>query len=552
MPSYPAVPRYSAPDAQLFRQILVFVFGFSIFGFFSLALGAFCISVRRTQDSSHLHTSPPSEVSPIVPSLGIDRVAEARRNFEADQHNIVQELLVKIENLEGQIVAKASEIKFLKFHHECQLASFWSDFESQKAQSTTVYRALEVDRQNTVADLHARIAELEKQADNHAASIEQVTAAHKRELEGARSKHRSAIQTLTSLHEAKTTNLAKELVDAQVLATRLDTELHRTLKDNEKLQSSKVRLTESESSQSTTIFELKAQLEVVSAKLQDELKEKASVRNRLAAAEKEVESISTRLYDAVREHTVVVRLKDDMIKKNSEAMNASESELIQQRDKAAQLASQIQVLDAEITAKNTESMTIPSQTSSPRSLRRRHSLDVINEKAKQTLEEITATVAATENLEVVAAEEAAVEEALFQDAGPDFAEPSHPSASESVPVEPPLQEQGLSASMWASSARPIKHELPPKPNFEPQVDWAAEAARRKGYHGGNSYQTALEMRNVEQQRPRWGADRQGFTTFNTAQRVALGKADGIKVTKKSKKDVRHISRESDYKFHDYR
>ncbi|KIO19691.1 hypothetical protein M407DRAFT_11270 [Tulasnella calospora MUT 4182] len=624
VPSSLSVSGHSASDAHMFHQIVVYFFGLSIFGFFSLALGAFCLSVHRTHDSLHLRASPPSEASPIVTPLAIDRVAEVWTKLEADHRKIIQELSVKTENLEGQIIAKASEIKSLKFLHECQLASTWSAFESQKSQSTAAYRALEVERQNIGADLRARIAQLEQQTVDHAAIVEQASAAHKRELEGARAKHRSAIQTLTSLHETKTTNLAKELVEMQVLATRLDTDLHRALKENQKLESSTARLTELNSSQSTTSFELKAQLEVTSNRLKDAIQEKASAQNRLAAAQEEVESISTRLYDAMREHTAAVRQRDDMIKKNFEAMTTLESELVQQRDKAAQLASQTQLLDAEITAKDTEistltsslsiatsklleleaqnvscafasadavvqtdnvdnedartevdvevttplfipsacpdpiitpltrshSMTIPSPTSSPGSLLRRHSLNVIIERAKQTLEE--ATVATAENLEMVAAGEAAVEEALLQTAGPESPEPLRPSTNESGTVGPTLAEQKLSGSMWAPCLRPVKHELPPRPNFEPQMNWAAEAATRKHQTGAKIYQTTPHKRNVDQQRPRWGDDRQGFAAFNTAQRVASGKAGGTRVTKNSKKDVRHISREGDYKFHDYR
>ncbi|KIO25790.1 hypothetical protein M407DRAFT_236481 [Tulasnella calospora MUT 4182] len=624
VPSYPSVSGNSASDAHIFHQIVVYFFGLSIFGFFSLALGAFCLSVHRTQDSLHLRASPPSEASPIVTSLAIDRVAEVWTKPEADHRKIIHELSVKTENLEGQIMAKASEIKSLKYLHECQLASTWSTFESHRSQSTAAYRALEVEHQSTVADLHARIAQLEQQTVNHTLAVEQVTAAHKSELEGAQSKHRSAIQTLTSLHETKTANLAKELLEMQVLVTRLDTDLHRALKENQKLGSSNASLNELNASQSTTIFELKAQLDVTSNRLKDAIQEKASAQDRLAAAQEEAESISTRLDDAVREHTAVVRQKDDMIRKNSKTMNTLESELVQQRYKAAQLASQIQLLDAEITAKDTEistltsslstatsklldleaqnvscasasadavvqtdnednedartevdieatapllipsacpdpiinpltrsqSMTIPSPTSSPGSLLRRHSLNVIIERAKQTLEEVT--VATAENLEVVAAEEAAVEEALLHTAGPESPEPLRPSTNESGTVEPTLAKQELSGSMWAPSVRPVKHELPPRPNFKPQIDWAAEAATRRHQNGAKIDQSTPHKRNVDQQRPRWGDDRQGFATFNTAQRVASGKAGGTRVTKNSKKDVRHISREGDYKFHDYR
>lgn len=96
------------------------------------------------------------------------------------------------------------------------------------------------------------------------------------------------------------------------------------------------------------------------------------------------------------------------------------------------------------------SMTLPSQTSSPGSLVRRHSLTGIHERAKQSSEDGTATseeesdATATEQ-DDVAADEAAVEEALVV-AIPESTEPST-SASAVEPGGPALPEEGLSASV---------------------------------------------------------------------------------------------------------
>lgn len=196
-----------------------------------------------------------------------------------------------------------------------------------------------------------------------------------------------------------------------------------------------------------------------------------------------------------------------------------------------------------------QSMILPSPTSSPGSLARRHSLTGIQERAKQSLEDVTATseeesdatVETTTEADEVAADEAAVEEALVV-ANPESTEPLHPSTSAVETGGPALPEEGLSASvslllfakpslplaltfsmrrrcqMWAPSVRLVKHELPARP----QVDWAAEAASRKGQSTSKNHHNTPQTRNEE--RPRWGKDRQGFAAFNTAQRVASGKA----------------------------
>ncbi|KAG8943321.1 hypothetical protein FRC04_002945 [Tulasnella sp. 424] len=612
----------SSLDAEFLHRILVILFGLSIFGFSSLALGAFCLSFRATRSSSHPHTSFSSNVSPTLALSVEDRddvtVRAAHAELEMDHCEIAEELSVKIENLEHQITAQASDIQFLKFNHECELATTWSAFERQKSQSAASYRASEVQSRNTIAYLHARIAQLEKQAVNQATIVHQLKTTHKQELETTEAKNQSTIQTLTTSHESKTNGITKDLVEMQALTTRLDAQLHTALNENTALTSSNARLAELESSQSTTITDLTVQLESTSNQLKDASAEKKSAQDRLAATEAELESISTRLYDVVREHTFVVRQKDDMITRNSEKIDALESKLTQQCDKTAELAAQIDSLNTEISAKDetisaltsslstatskildletkiasnatvtaevsvqtdgveednedahTEvefegetsldlltasnslarsiSMTLPSPTSSPGALVRRHSLTGIHERAKQSSEDGTATseeesdATATEP-DDVAADEAAVEEALVV-AIPESTEPSTSAVETGGPA---LPEEGLSASMWAPSVRPVKHELPARP----QVNWAVEAASRKGQSASKNHYHTPQTRNEE--RPRWGKDRQGFTAFNTAQRVASGKAGGIKVTKNSKKDVRSISKETDYKFHDYR
>lgn len=56
----------SSLDAEFLHRILVILFGLSIFGFFSLAAGAFCLSFRATRSSSPSHTSLSSNVSPSL------------------------------------------------------------------------------------------------------------------------------------------------------------------------------------------------------------------------------------------------------------------------------------------------------------------------------------------------------------------------------------------------------------------------------------------------------------------------------------------------------
>lgn len=56
----------SSLDTEFLHRTLVLLFGLSIFGFFSLALGAFCLSFRATRSSSHSHTSFSSNVSPTL------------------------------------------------------------------------------------------------------------------------------------------------------------------------------------------------------------------------------------------------------------------------------------------------------------------------------------------------------------------------------------------------------------------------------------------------------------------------------------------------------
>lgn len=156
------------------------------------------------------------------------------------------------------------------------------------------------------------------QAVNQAAIADRLKTTHKQESEAAEAKNQSAIQTLTASHESKTNNIAKDLVEMQALTTRLDAQLHTALNENTALKSSNARLAELESSQSATITDLTVQLESTSNQLKDASAEKKSAQDRLAATEAELESISTRLYNAVREHTAVVRQKDDMITRNSE------------------------------------------------------------------------------------------------------------------------------------------------------------------------------------------------------------------------------------------
>ncbi|KAG8898420.1 hypothetical protein FRC00_002840, partial [Tulasnella sp. 408] len=156
------MPGASTANAQIVTQILVLFFSLSIFGLFSLALGFICLSLHGTQNSPRLHTSPPSEASPTVEGA-IDGVAEARTKPEDHHLKTIQELSVKIQNLEGQITAKAAEINSLEFNHEHQLTSIWSDFESHKSNSAAAQTALKVDGENIVADLRARIAQLEQQ-----------------------------------------------------------------------------------------------------------------------------------------------------------------------------------------------------------------------------------------------------------------------------------------------------------------------------------------------------------------------------------------------------
>lgn len=156
------------------------------------------------------------------------------------------------------------------------------------------------------------------QAVNQATVVHQLKTTHKQELEATEAKNQSTIQTLTASHESKTNSITKDLVEMQALTTRLDAQLHMALNENTALKSSNARLAELESSQSTTITDLTAQLESTSNQLKDASAEKKSAQDRLAATEAELESISTRLYDAVREHTAVVRQKDDMITRNSE------------------------------------------------------------------------------------------------------------------------------------------------------------------------------------------------------------------------------------------
>ncbi|KAG9041180.1 hypothetical protein FS837_012644 [Tulasnella sp. UAMH 9824] len=483
LPSYSSMPGASVTDAQTFLlQLLVLFVGLSIFGFFSLALGAFCLSLHGTQDPSHLRTSPPSEASPTVEAVedAVEDVAEARTEPEEDNRQIIQELQAKIQDLEGQITVKATEIESLKSHHESQLTAIRTDLERQKSQWAADQLALEVQGQNTAADLHAKITQLEEQAEIHNATIEQITARHHRELEAVRSTHHSTLQTLTADHEAETTSLATDLAQTKALATRLDTDLNRALNENQTLESSNARLHEVQSSQSTAISKLKAQLEETSNQLEDAIQEKASVQDRLATAEAEVESISTRLYDA--------------------------------------------------------SMVSLSPTSSPSSLRRRHSVTVIIERAKQVLEEVA--TATTEDLGV---KEAAVEQVVVQKARRESPEPSGAGPNESETSYP---EEGLSASMWATSQPPVKDEPPSRP------DWASEAAARKATNKGKNRQNASHRPKPEQGRR--GNDPQSFATFSTSERLASGKGGRVKTTRNSHKDVRHISKESDYKYHDHR
>ncbi|KAG9047385.1 hypothetical protein FS837_002397 [Tulasnella sp. UAMH 9824] len=767
----------SATDAQTFLlQLLVLFFGLSLFGLFSIALGMLCLSLHGTQDPPHLRTSPLTEASPTAEPVedAIDHVAEARTEAEEDNRQIIQELQAKIQNLEAQITAKATEIQSQESHHESQVTSLWSYFERQRSQSAAAQTALEVQGQNTAADLRAKITRLDEEADIHNATVEQITARHQRELEAVRSNHHSALQTLTVDHEAKTTSLANELAETRALATRLEADLNRALKENQLLESSnarlgelestqstiiseikaqlegqvtvkaaeikslelhhefqlasiwsnfesqkshwaaaqmalkvqgqntvadlhakiarleeqvdshnatveqvtadlvahhqskleaahsnhhsnlqtlnaihekkttslakdlveararanrleadldqalnenqllessKTRLSELESSQSITIVELKAQLEATSNQLKDAIQEKASAQDRLAAAEAEVESIRTRFRDTAKEHAAVVRQKDDRIAENAKTMDTLRSKLAQQRSEWPQFALHMQRLNAEIATKDAEifklkaslssatsrivdleaqngsniaasadvvtqsdhldnedartepdaegttsassdstagsltrsqSMTWLSPTPSPSSLRRRHSVNVIIESAKQVLEEVA--TATTENLGVVAVEEAAVEQVVVQSAGPESPEPSRNRPNESEAVEPPYPEQGLSASMWAASQPSVKDEPPARP------DWAAEAAARRGNNKGKSRQNAAQRPRGEQRRP----GPQTFVPFNTSERLNSGKAGRVKTTRNSNKDVRQISSEGDYKYHDYR
>ncbi|KAG9028122.1 hypothetical protein FS837_003972, partial [Tulasnella sp. UAMH 9824] len=435
--------------------------------------------------------------------------------FKSTQSTVISEI---------KAMVKAAEITSLEFHHECQLASIWSNLESQKSHWAAAQMALKVQGQNTVADLRAKIARLEEQVDSHNATVEQVTtdliADHHSKLEAAQSNHHSNLQTLNAIHEKKIRSLATDLVEARALATRLEADLDQPLNENQLLESSKARLNELESSQSTTIVELKAQLESTSNKLKDAIQEKVSARDRLAAAEAEVESISTRLRDAARKHGAVVSQKEDKIAENSETINALRSQLAQQRREWHQFAPHMQRLNGEIATKDAEifklnaslssttsrivnleaqngskiaasadvvtqldhldnedaltepdaegttsassdstagsltcsqSMTRLSPTPSPSSLRRRHSVNVIIERAKQVVEEVA--TATTENLGVVAVEEAAVEQVVVQSAGPELPEPSR-STDESEAVEPTYPEQGLSASVSLSSLLP--------------------------------------------------------------------------------------------------
>ncbi|KAG8914208.1 hypothetical protein FRC00_000526 [Tulasnella sp. 408] len=577
LPSYSSMPGASAANAQILTQILVLFFGISIFGFFSLGLGALCLSIHGTQDSPRLRTSPPSEPSPTV-EVAIDSPAEARTVPEVDHLETIQELSVKIQNLEGQITGKAAGISSLELYHESQLACIWSDFESQKSRSAAAQTALKVEGQTTVADLRAKIARLEQQVDSHNATGEQVNADHQTELETVRSGHHSAIHTLTARHETETINLTNDLVEAQALATRLQTDLNQALKETRLLESSKACLNQLQSSQSATTFKLKAQLEATSNQLKNANQEKASVQDRLAAAEAEVKSIGTRLHDAVKEHTAVVRQKDDKITKNSATISTLQSSLSSATSRITELEAQngstisasadavtqpdvfgdedahteVNAEDATSASSDSvstagslirsQSMTSLSLTSSPGSRRRRHSVNIIIETAKQDLEEATVATM-TENLEVgVAAEEATVEQVRAQRAVADSPEPSRTSPDESETVDP---EQGLSASMWATSRPPVKDEPPPRP------DWGAEAAAaRKGRNGVKSHRNAPQPKG-QRQRPRRDDD-QGSMSFSTSERIASGRADHIKTTKYSKRDVRHLSREGDYKYHDYR
>lgn len=60
-------------------------------------------------------------------------------------------------------MGKAAEITSLELHHESQLASTWSIFESRKSQWEAAQTALKVAGENTVAGLHAKIAQLDQQ-----------------------------------------------------------------------------------------------------------------------------------------------------------------------------------------------------------------------------------------------------------------------------------------------------------------------------------------------------------------------------------------------------
>lgn len=206
-------------------------------------------------------------------------------------------------------------------YHECQLASTWSNLESQKSSWAAAQRALEVEGQNTVADLRSKIARLEQQGDSHNAPVEPITIGHQTELETERSRHHHALQKLTDINKSNTTSLTEDLAETRNLATRLETELYRVRNVNQLLGSSKARLDGLKSCQSTTILVLKAKLEATSNQLKNILQKKASVQDRLAAVEGKVESIRTRLDDAEREHTAVVRQKDDMIRKKAETMS---------------------------------------------------------------------------------------------------------------------------------------------------------------------------------------------------------------------------------------
>ncbi|KAG8940414.1 hypothetical protein FRC00_013027, partial [Tulasnella sp. 408] len=475
--------------------------------------------------------------------------------------------------------------------------------------------ALKVEGQTTVADLLARIARLEQEVDDQNAAAEQVTVGHHTEMETLRSKHNSNLKTLVEIHEDTTARLTSDLVEARALATQREADLDQALKDNQQLASSNARLSESSKSiviskLGTRLEATSNQLKNANqekAFAQDRLAtaeaEVESIRTRLDAAVKEhtavvhqkdgkitkdAETMNTLRSELAQQRNDWARfapqmhsLNAEITKKDTEitrltaSLLAATSRLAELEGQdapktsapavpAAQPAAPFDNQDAPTEADvedatsasgdsvstagsltRSQSMTRLSPSSSPGSLRRRHSVNVIVESAKQVLEGV-AVATATENLEGgVAAEEAPVEQATVQSAGPDSPEPSRNGTNKSETAEPSLPEQGLSASMWATSRPAVKDEQPPRP------DWGAEAAARKARKGGKSRPNGAQ-RSSEQRRPRRDDHHQGDSmTWSTAERITSGRAGHIKTTR-SGKDVRHLTKESEYKYHDDR